>query len=197
MISYYRLGDLVLLGLYQREKELLVNEYNDSIGADFIRQFEGHENKIALITKIIGTYLQKYQDKMPVDIENSTVVHIRLGDVVAGTEWHECKKRPLSIEHIKSVLNTSLDKTYIIGKPFFAEASSKNQEECIEKSQSYMNELLFELNAEHFDGGHADIDLCCAVKAKTFVQGKGYFSQLIVDIRKYLQMHNIETNCLD
>ena len=38
-----------------------------------------------------------------------------------------------------------------------------------------------ELEAEYFVANNADIDLCCDVKSKIFVQGKGFFSQLIVD----------------
>jgi len=50
-----------------------------------------------------------------------------------------------------------------------------------------------ELNAEHFDSVNADIDLCCAVKSKLFIQGKGYYSKLIVEIRKKLNLQSIET----
>jgi hypothetical protein len=49
------------------------------------------------------------------------------------------------------------------------------------------------LRAEYFDSGNADIDLYCAVKSKIFIQGKGYFSKLIVEIRKRLNLYCIET----
>jgi hypothetical protein len=52
---------------------------------------------------------------------------------------------------------------------------------------------LKELDAEHFDSKNADIDLCLAVKSKLFIQGRGFFSKLIVDIRNKLGLANIET----
>ena len=54
--------------------------------------------------------------------------------------------------------------------------------------------MINELEAEYFVSNNADIDLCCAVKSKVFVQGKGFFSRLIVEIRKKLNNHdkNIE-----
>jgi hypothetical protein len=49
------------------------------------------------------------------------------------------------------------------------------------------------LGATHFDGGHPDIDLCFAIKAKNFIQGKGFYSRLIVEIRRRLGLKSIET----
>lgn len=57
-------------------------------------------------------------------------------------------------------------------------------------SNKYLNDVLNELNGEHFDGNHADIDLCCAVKAKIFIRGKGCYSELIYQIRNYLNKIN-------
>ena len=53
--------------------------------------------------------------------------------------------------------------------------------------------VITELQAEYFDSGNADIDLYCAIKSKIFIQGKGYFSKLIVEIRKRLNLYCIET----
>jgi len=54
--------------------------------------------------------------------------------------------------------------------------------------------VINELQAEYFNSGNADIDLCCAVKSKLFIQGMGYFSKLIVEIRKKLNLSSIETS---
>ena len=40
------------------------------------------------------------------------------------------------------------------------------------------------LESEYFVSNNADIDSCCVVKSKVFVQVKGFFSQLIVEIRE-------------
>jgi hypothetical protein len=57
--------------------------------------------------------------------------------------------------------------------------------------------VINELHAEHFNSNNADIDLCCAIKSKLFIQGRGFFSKLIVEIRKKLNLDNIETTPQD
>ena len=105
-------------------------------------------------------------------------------------------KRPHDISYYKNHVKPN-EKVYIIGKCFFASTSSKNFSECIEESQIYLETIQKELNAEHFDGGKADVDLCAAVQCKRFIQGRGYFSKLIVDIRKHLGKNdNIETDAV-
>jgi len=64
-------------------------------------------------------------------------------------------------------------------------------------SNEYLHNTIQQLNAIYFDYGNADIDLCLAVKSRLFIQGKGYFSKLIVEIRKQLNLNNIETTCVD
>jgi hypothetical protein len=84
-----------------------------------------------------------------------------------------------------------------MGKCFFAKTSSTNYEDCIKYSNIYLQNVINELDAEHFDSGNTDIDLCCAVKSKLFLQGRGFFSKLIVEIRKKLNLKNIETSVHD
>ena len=114
-----------------------------------------------------------------------------MGDVVAGNEWHELDKRPIPANELLEIVSTNTNNTttpiYIIGKCFFAKDSSKNYDECIEKSNKYLDEVLTMFNnTVHFKGKTPDIDLCAAIKAKHFIPGKGYFSKLIVEIRKKL-----------
>lgn len=197
MISSYRLGDLFEGLLNESETNLLIEEHPNTIGAKYAilsKRFHSDARCIQLMTKIVLGQLWKYsqEHKIPEDIETSTVLHVRIGDVVGGNEYHEKWKRPLELEHLKTVCPKN-QKTYVIGKCFFAAPSSTNYDECIELSNQYVSTLLEELEATQFDGGHADIDLCCAIKAKTFIQGRGYFSKLIVSIRKILKLESIET----
>jgi hypothetical protein len=134
---------------------------------------------------------------LPKDIEESTVIHLRLGDVIAGSEWHEKLKRPIRKDYIKFLLEGDNNKKYVMGKCFFAKTSSTNYEDCIKYSNIYLQNVINELNAEHFDSGNTDIDLCCAVKSKVFLQGRGFFSKLILEIRKKLNLKNIETSVHD
>ena len=199
--SSYRLGDLVLLYLSEEEKKEILNDHPNSIGSKYIveKNKNSHIQNIDLFSKIVQEYIEKNKEILPKDIENSTVIHLRLGDVIAGNEWHEKLKRPLDVNSIiKSIQSNSKNKDnkkYILGKCFFAKSSSTNYDECITLSNNYLEEVIKSLNAEHFDSGNADIDLCCAIKAKLFVQGKGYFSKLIVETRKKLNLENIETRC--
>lgn len=199
--STYRLGDLVLLKLSEEEKKEILIDYPNSIGSKYIieKNKNTHIQNIDLFSKIVQEYIEKNKYILPKDIENSTVIHLRLGDVIAGNEWHEKLKRPLDINTIiKSIQSNSKNKDnkkYILGKCHFGKGGSTNYEECIILSNKYLQDVVKSLNAEHFDSGNADIDLCCAIKAKLFVQGKGYFSKLIVEVRKKLNLENIETQC--
>ncbi len=202
MISTYRLGDVVFLYNCLREDELndLVRDHPNSIGCKFILEKRRNSDcdSIDIITKIVLEHMNQCSEFLPKDISDSTVIHLRLGDVVGGEEYHEKQKRPLKVEHIKSLLINDTNKKYVIGKCFFAEQSSTNYEECIHLSNIYLHNVIDELEAEYFNSGDADIDLCCAIKSKLFVQGKGFYSCLIVAIRNKLNFNNnIETTIVD
>lgn len=199
MISSYRLGDLILLELTENEKEELLIDYPKSIGSKYIleKRKNNHLENIDIITKIVLEHTEQNLDYLPKDITDSVVIHLRLGDVVGGNEWHEKLKRPLEIDYLKSLVINNTNKKYVIGKCFFAKPSSTNYEECINLSNIYLQNVINELHAEHFNSNNADIDLCCAIKSKLFIQGRGFFSKLIVDIRKKLNLENIETTDQD
>ena len=196
-ISSYRLGDLCLVTLSEPEKQELINDFPDSIGADYIRG--GCRSDIDAIICIVMKHIQKYAALIPPDITDCTVVHLRLGDVVAGNEYHEKQKRPIYAGFLKEMVPQDSGKIYVIGKCFFAKTSSTNYAACIQLSKRYIENVLRELGdgTEHFDGGFADVDLCAAVQAKWFIQGRGFFSKLIVDIRKRLHRPCIETSVHD
>jgi len=200
MISSYRLGDLVLIeNLTHSEENEILTEHPDSIGSKYILQ-KKHDNRINnidLITKIVMENIEQSLDLLPKNITESTVIHLRLGDVIAGNEWHEKLKRPLEVNHIKSLVADDNNPKYVIGKCFFAKTSSKNYEECITLSNEYLQNVIKELDAQYFNSGNADIDLYCAIKSKIFIQGRGYFSKLIVEIRKKLNLKSIETTTRD
>jgi len=195
MISSYRLGDLVLLQLDEPAINLILNDHPESIGAEYILKKRQHpkRNNIDIITEIVTNRISIYSSQFPEDISESTLIHLRLGDVVSGNKWHEKIKRPIDAETLKSMLEPYPEKRYVIGKCFFAAPSSTNYEECVEASEKYLQRVLEILGAEHFDSNNADVDLCCAIRSKLFVQGKGFFSRLIVDIRNKLNLPSIET----
>ena len=195
MISSYRLGDLVLLDIREHEKDRILMEHPNSIGSKYILEKRNNTccDNIDLITKIVMEHIEQNLDFLPKNITDSTLINLRLGDVVAGYEWHERMKRPLEVDYIKSLVSNDTNPKYVIGKCFFAELSSTNYQECIDKSNEYLHNVINELQAEHFNSGNADIDLCCGVKSKLFIQGKGFYSKLIVEIRKRLNLTSIET----
>jgi hypothetical protein len=197
MISSYRLGDLLSAILTEDEQKSILKDYPDSVGSKFIlekRKMNGTVPDIDIITNIVLEHTHSCIEFLPKDIEDSTLIHLRLGDVIAGNIWHEKQKRPLDVNYIKSLVSKDTNKKYIIGKCFFASTSSTNYDECIRASNEYLQQVINELNGEHFDSGNADIDLCCAVKSKLFIQGKGHFSKLIVDIRNKLNLPSITTS---
>ena len=199
MISCYRLGDLVFLPLEEDVKNEILMKHPNSIGSKYILEKRNNTNcnNIDLITKIVMEHIVQNLEFLPKNITDSTLIHLRLGDVVAGNEWHEKIKRPLELDYIKSLVSNDTNPKYVIGKCFFAAPSSTNYEECINKSNEYLHNVINELQAQYFDSGNADIDLCCAVKSKLFIQGRGFFSKLIVEIRKGLNLNSIETSIHD
>jgi len=196
--SFYRLGDLLLCDLADIDQQYILDYHPNTIGAIYILEKRNNPDidNIELITDIALVYSEKYEHLFPKDISESTVIHLRLGDVVAGREWHEDLKRPFDKNYIKDLLKNDNNNRYVIGKCFFSTCSSTNYNECISKSNEYLNEVITELNATHFYSDNADIDFCCAIKAKQFVQGKGYYSKLIVEVRKRLNLNVIETKCV-
>ncbi len=199
MISSYRLGDLVLLNLNENEENEILTDYPNSIGSKYILKKNNNTNinNIDIITEIVLEHIEQNLDFLPKDISDSTLINLRLGDVVSGNEWHEKIKRPINPNYIKFLLKNDTNKKYVIGKCFFAKTSSSNYEDCINCSNKYLQNIINKLKAEHFNSENADIDLCCAIKSKIFLQGRGYFSKLILEIRKKLGLQNIETSVSD
>ena len=195
-LSNYRLGDLIFIpGLFDSELlKKIINDYPNTFATKYIMECQNRqeEDNLTIITNIVLEFIKNNKHLMPNDIENSTVIHLRLGDVIAGNTWHEKTKRPLDINDMKQSLENDNNKKYVIGKQFYCNTSSINYNECSLKSIKYLNEVITTFNAIHLNNS-ADIDLCCGVMAKQFFQGRGYFSKLIVEIRKKLNLPVIET----
>jgi hypothetical protein len=192
MLSCYRIGDIIIQGVNDASlnSDILL-EHPNTIGSDYILT-QNKMDRIGITTQIVLNHLQKYNHLFPQDIIDSTVVHLRLGDAVGGHHFYEKRLRPLDVSYYQMVIPHG--KVYVIGKCHFGKGdSSTNYDECRELSNKYMSTILNTLGAKHFDGGHPDIDLCFAIKSKHFVQGRGFYSQLIVEIRRRLGLKSIET----
>ncbi len=191
MLSCYRIGDIIIQGVNDASLNSdLLAEHPNTIGSDYILT-QNKIDRIGIATQIVMNHLQKYNHLFPQDIRESTVVHLRLGDAVGGQHFYEKRLRPIDISYYQSIPH---GKVYVIGKCHFGKGdSSTNYDECIELSNKYMSDVLNTLGATYFDGGHPDIDLCFAIKSKHFVQGRGFYSKLIVEIRRRLGLKSIET----
>jgi hypothetical protein len=193
-LSNYRLGDLIFFpGLFDSKLlNKIINDYPDSFASKYIIYQSVHnQDNLTVITDIVLSFIKNNNNLFPNDINESTVIHLRLGDVIAGNTWHEKQKRPLDINNMKKLLENDNNKKYIIGKQFYCDTSSTNYDECNLLSTKYLNDVISTFNAIHLDNT-ADIDLCCGVMAKQFLQGRGYFSKLIGKIRQKLNLPVIE-----
>jgi hypothetical protein len=190
-MSSYRLGDIIVQGFDDASlNSEILNKNPNTIGSDYILSNSLKVDRIGLAIQIIFNHCQKYNHLFPQNFRDSTVVHLRLGDSL-GNHFHEKRLRPIDVSYYKLVIPDG--KVYVIGKCHFGKGSSTNYEECTELSNKYMREVLNILGATYFNGGHPDIDLCFAIQSKLFIQGRGFFSQLIVDVRKRLGLKSIET----
>ena len=189
-LSNYRLGDLIFFpGLFDSNLlHKIINDYPDSFASKYIIYQSIHnQDNLEVIMNIVLSFIKNNNNLFPNDINEATVIHLRLGDVIAGNTWHEKQKRPVDIDDMKTLLENDNNKKYIIGKQFYCDTSSTNYDECNLLSIKYLNDVISTFNAIHLDNT-ADIDLCCGVMAKQFLQGRGYFSKLIGEIRKKLNL---------
>ena len=207
ILSSYRLGDLVILSnLTENEKDRLCLEHPNSFGDEYIKLnlpstiFTNKiENNIKHITSIVINKINNNSHLYPSDIQDSIVIHIRLGDVLAGLNDFEICKRPLDIDYLQSIISSIKEpykNIYIISKSHYGDSTfdMDKYDECKLLSDKYLNDCISRFNAIHFNSNNPDIDLCCAIKSKLFIQGKGNYSQLILEIRKKLNLKSIETN---
>ena len=192
-MSSYRIGDIIVQGVNDASlNNEVLTENPNTIGSDYILSDPILKfDRIGLAIQIILNHNQKYNHLFPQDVKDSTVVHLRLGDSL-GDHFYEKRLRPIDVSYYQLVIPHG--KVYVIGKCHFGKGSSTNYDECIELSNKYMKDILNTLGATHFDGGHPDIDLCFAIKAKHFIQGRGFYSQLIVEIRRRLGLKSVETH---
>jgi hypothetical protein len=188
MLSCYRIGHIIQGPNDTKMNSDLLLEHPNTIGSDYILS-ENKMDPIGIATQIILNHNQKYNHLFPKDITDSTVVHLRLGD--SFDHFYE-KLRPLDVSYYQLVIPHG--KVYVIGKCHFGKGNSSTNDECTELSKQYMSKILNTLGARHFDGGHPDIDLCFAIKAKHFIQGRGFYSQLIVEVRRRLGLKSVETH---
>ena len=192
-MSSYRIGDIIVQGVNDASlNNEVLTENPNTIGSDYILSDPILKfDRIGLAIQIILNHTQKYNHLFPQDLKYSTVVHLRLGDSL-GDHFYEKRLRPIDVSYYQLVIPHG--KVYVIGKCHFGKGSSTNYDECTELSNKYMRDILNTLGATHFDGGHPDIDLCFAIKAKHFIQGRGFYSQLIVEIRRRLGLKSVETH---
>jgi hypothetical protein len=85
------------LDLSEDEQNEILIEHPNSIGSKYILQKNNNTyyNNIDLITKIVIEHIEQNLDFLPKNIKDSTLIHLRLGDVVAGNKFHEIIKRHL------------------------------------------------------------------------------------------------------
>ena len=206
-INYYRLGDLVYHNYLTKEEEDKILQYHpNTLGSKYIIEkirnnkddINDTDYRLLIFIKIVFEYLITIIDKIPKDIIKSLLIHLRLGDVVGGKIWYEIGRRPFQITHLNNLIENDnkngnkYENRYIIGKCHFGEKCSDNYEESIELSNKYLNNCLELFKATHLSGEDADFDLCCSILSKNFLQGRGCYSQLIVAIRKRLNLDYID-----
>ena len=209
--NIYRLGDLVILNNMTLEHcRTILNYYPNSIASKFILEknknsinyFYGNLSKdiknetIKIISNIAMTYANENINLLPKDINNSMVIHLRLGDVMGGELFCEKERRPINIDDLKKKINNDYIKKYIIGKCHYDYDVYNDYDKCNKLSLDYLNNVIKEFNAIHLNTDNADLDLSCAIKCKIFVQGRGHYSQLIKLIRNYFNLETIECTSL-
>lgn len=85
-LSHYRLGDLILLELNSKDINDLYNNHPNTLGSTFVNERYINRdvklNKINHFKNIVLKYMENEIFSFPHDLEKSTIIHLRLGDVV-------------------------------------------------------------------------------------------------------------------
>lgn len=195
MLSFYRLCDLVLQELTAEEQMKIVDEHPDSLGSKYILlgNKSSKKERFDTFVNMVLQCIEENKNILPTKIENSTVLHIRIGDSLNGTRRSEKMLKPFEIEYLKTLIPDDHNKLYVIGKQHYQkDLSYNNYTKTLHQSNMYLLDVMSNLNAIHYNGGNPDIDLCCAVKAKYFIQGKGMYSLLIMQIRNELNIKRVQ-----
>lgn len=178
----YRLGDGYFGLLSKGAEKDIIKKYPNSILSEYLsKKQDSHNMNQTLMMSIINRTCKNYEYPP----NPYTAIHLRTGDVVCGTRWHEIKKRPHSISYYNKYRNDTA--VYIFSKPFFSVHSSKP---CVKESNEYTRKVLKVTNGKLFNNKNADHALCTMVKANKFVLGKGYFSKTIEELNKKYRSYN-------
>ena len=120
----------------------------------------------------------------------AVAIHLRLGDVVCGTKYHELDKRPFppaAYEAIARRLPRGAPR-YLFGQPYMSVKSSKI---CWNESVAYRAQVESALGATLFEEVDPDRTVCALTRAQIFVQGQGTFSETIRALRDLRGLRNI------
>ena len=176
----YRLGDAFegIVDMVPRTKRMILKYHTNSIASDYLVQNTTKRNS-TLMKIIAKKHCRKFV--YPENINKSIAIHLRTGDVICGTFVHEIGKRPFhpsTYEYLKKNLRPK----YVFSQPFWSVFSSRR---CVTESSEYIRKVLIASSAVHIRTQNADHAFCAMIKAQTFVQGTGFFSSTIAEMRKH------------
>ena len=96
----YRLGDLLHNNLHYTERLRLYKENPNSIGGRYIRHVGGVAKSRMINFTALLIVVHETCNKSCIPQNQTTSIHLRVGDVVCGSHWHEINKRPLEVKRI-------------------------------------------------------------------------------------------------
>ena len=188
--SPYRLGDIIshpaggcCLGHQSIAREMQL-QYPESIVSRYLKYSDNPKNFTALELALLDVCpsVNKYP---------TVLIHIRLGDVVCGSSWHEIEKRPFPPKLIaKAILPF---KTLSIGLCFNFHHGAITSK-CDKESIDYLKEIkrLLPSAIVFQPSAFPDIHLCAMANAPLFVGGKGFFSRTVFQLRTFRGMPSID-----
>lgn len=181
----YRLGDVIFQRLEKPHFARDHLNYKNTIAGTIMEQATygkpwNTPYDIEMVDHIVLKECQQYNTTF---VANNTAIHLRIGDVVCGNEGHERSKRPYPISGYKLFY-----RPFVFGTVFFTRTSATH---CIAESNAYVVSVLNVTHGILIKNHTADYDFCAMLSAKTFVRGKGTFSDAISWIRRKRMLKTI------
>jgi hypothetical protein len=180
-MSGYRLGDCILWNKlmpgYATQKEM-----SNTIGGQYLAA-TSECNDIKTLVNIMR------KNNIILDMQDECVVHLRLGDVMqrklpvflAFLDNH-AMRRPPSVRVLVDIINKTVPKHQhkIIIHGNHTGTHKKESDVYLKKVKKYLT------NASITSNPNADEDFARMVNARTFIRGRGGFSDIVEKVRTYL-----------
>lgn len=192
--NHYRISDMITTGYHKdffMGKRYHFKHYPDSIVSKYFRK-TNEINRFDILKELVDNY--KLEKK--IDYENTTLIHLRLGEVIeeskySGKDFFE-KQIDWSLFNTSRYVNSKKYYEYILDNNkniprkviiysggCFSSNKSKKSKEYINLLKSFLEEREFKVINTYYNSNNPDEDFAVMSKSKHFIRSGGGYSKLV------------------